>query len=77
MANALKFQLWLANEVLPNLRKYGKYVMNKKMKIKLPRGCIIFFFFYKINNNNIDVINIIIIYFIDYASRGAPLGGKI
>lgn len=35
MKNAIPFQLWLVNEVLPNLRKYGKYEVDKKLKIKL------------------------------------------
>ena len=35
MKNAKDFQLWLINEVLPNLRKYGKYELNKKIKLKL------------------------------------------
>jgi prophage antirepressor-like protein len=35
MKNAKDFQLWLINEVLPNLRKYGKYELNKKIKSKL------------------------------------------
>jgi prophage antirepressor-like protein len=35
MKNAKDFQLWLINDVLPNLRKYGKYEMNKKIKLKL------------------------------------------
>ncbi len=33
--NAKDFQLWLINDVLPNLRKQCKYVLNKKIKIKL------------------------------------------
>jgi hypothetical protein len=32
---AVEFQLWLVSEVFPNLRKYGKYEVNKKIKIKL------------------------------------------
>jgi prophage antirepressor-like protein len=35
MKNAINFQLWLVNDVLPNLRKYGKYEVDKKLKIKL------------------------------------------
>ena len=35
MKKALEFQLWIVNEVLPNLRKYGKYEVNKKIKNKL------------------------------------------
>jgi prophage antirepressor-like protein len=35
MKKALEFQLWMVNEVLPNLRKYGKYEVNKKIKNKL------------------------------------------
>jgi prophage antirepressor-like protein len=35
MKNALEFQLWLVSDVLPNLRKMGKYEVNKKIKIKL------------------------------------------
>jgi len=37
MKNAKEFQLWLINEVLPNLRKYGKYELNKKIKLKLKK----------------------------------------
>jgi prophage antirepressor-like protein len=37
MKNAKDFQLWLINEVLPNLRKYGKYELNKKIKLKLKK----------------------------------------
>ena len=35
MKKAIEFQLWIINEVLPNLRKYGKYEVNKKIKNKL------------------------------------------
>ena len=35
MKEAIEFQLWLVSEVLPNLRKYGKYEVNKKIKTKL------------------------------------------
>jgi prophage antirepressor-like protein len=35
MKDAIKFQLWLINDVLPNLRKYGKVEVNKKIKLKL------------------------------------------
>jgi hypothetical protein len=35
MKEALNFQLWLVSDVLPNLRKYGKYEVNKKIKNKL------------------------------------------
>jgi prophage antirepressor-like protein len=35
MKNAHGFQLWLVNEVLPNLRKHGKYEVNKRLKNKL------------------------------------------
>ena len=35
MTSAKEFQYWLINDVLPNLRKYGKYEMNKKIKQKL------------------------------------------
>ena len=35
MKKALEFQLWIVNEVLPNLRKFGKYEVNKKIKNKL------------------------------------------
>jgi prophage antirepressor-like protein len=35
MENAKEFQLWLINDVLPNLRKHGKYEINKKIKQKL------------------------------------------
>ena len=35
MKKAKEFQLWLINEVLPNIRKYGKYEVNKKLKLKL------------------------------------------
>jgi len=35
MKEALNFQLWLVSDVLPNLRKYGKYEVNKKIKYKL------------------------------------------
>jgi prophage antirepressor-like protein len=35
MRKAKDFQSWLINEVLPNLRKYGKYELNKKIKSKL------------------------------------------
>jgi prophage antirepressor-like protein len=35
MKNALDFQLWIVNDVLPKLRKFGKYEVNKKIKNKL------------------------------------------
>ena len=35
MKLALKFQLWLVKEALPNLRKYGKYEVDKKTKKRL------------------------------------------
>jgi prophage antirepressor-like protein len=35
MKKAHDFQLWLINDVLPNLRKYGKYEIEKKLKLKL------------------------------------------
>ena len=35
MTSAKNFQEWLINDVLPNLRKYGKYEINKKIKKKL------------------------------------------
>ena len=35
MKKALDFQLWIVNDVLPNIRKYGKYEVNKKIKDKL------------------------------------------
>jgi len=35
MKQAIHFQLWLVNDVLPNLRKHGKYELNKKIKKKL------------------------------------------
>jgi prophage antirepressor-like protein len=35
MKNAIEFQLWLVSEVLPNLRKFGKYEVNRKIKNKL------------------------------------------
>ena len=35
MPKAIEFQLWIINEVLPNIRKYGKYEVNKKIKNKL------------------------------------------
>jgi hypothetical protein len=35
MHQAKDFQLWLINDVLPNLRKHGKYELNKKIKNKL------------------------------------------
>ena len=35
MKIAVKFQLWLVKEALPNLRKYGKYEIDKKIKKKL------------------------------------------
>ena len=37
MAKAIEFQLWIINEVLPNIRKYGKYEINKKIKNKLKK----------------------------------------
>jgi prophage antirepressor-like protein len=37
MPKAIEFQLWIINEVLPNLRKYGKYEINKKIKNKLKK----------------------------------------
>ena len=30
MKSAITFHEWLINEVLPNLRKHGKYEINKK-----------------------------------------------
>jgi prophage antirepressor-like protein len=35
MKKALDFQLWLINDVLPKLRKYGKIELDKKIKDKL------------------------------------------
>lgn len=35
MNSANDFQSWLINDVLPNLRKYGKYEISKKIKQKL------------------------------------------
>jgi prophage antirepressor-like protein len=35
MKKAIDFQLWLINDVLPNLRKHGKYEIEKKLKVKL------------------------------------------
>ena len=35
MNSAKEFQDWLMDDVLPNLRKYGKYEINKKIKQKL------------------------------------------
>ncbi len=35
MKKALEFQLWLINDALPNLRKFGKYEFDKKTKEKL------------------------------------------
>jgi len=35
MEEAVAFQLWLVSDVLPNLRKFGKYEVNKKIKNKL------------------------------------------
>jgi len=35
MKEANMFQLWLVSDVLPNLRKFGKYEVNKKIKNKL------------------------------------------
>ena len=35
MKEAIEFQLWLVSDVLPNLRKFGKYEVNKKIKNKL------------------------------------------
>jgi prophage antirepressor-like protein len=35
MDSAKDFQIWLINDVLPNLRKHGKYEINKKIKQKL------------------------------------------
>ena len=37
MPKAIEFQLWIINEVLPNIRKYGKYEVNKKIKNKLKK----------------------------------------
>jgi prophage antirepressor-like protein len=37
MKNAQKFQYWLINDVLPNLRKHGKFELNKKIKLKLKK----------------------------------------
>ena len=39
MKKAKEFQLWLINDVLPNIRKYGKYEVNKKLKLKLRALC--------------------------------------
>ena len=33
MKKAKEFQLWLINDVLTNLSKYGKYEVNKKIKL--------------------------------------------
>ena len=35
MKNAQKFQLWLINDVLPNLRKHGRFELDKKIKLKI------------------------------------------
>jgi prophage antirepressor-like protein len=35
MKNARNFQLWLSNDVLPKLRKQGKYELDKKVKFKV------------------------------------------
>ena len=35
MKKAVEFQLWLINDALPNLRKYGKYEVDKKTQEKL------------------------------------------
>ncbi len=35
MKKAIDFQLWLSNDVLPKLRKQGKYELDKKVKYKL------------------------------------------
>jgi len=35
MKVAVKFQLWLVKDALPNLRKYGKYKVSEKIKKKL------------------------------------------
>lgn len=37
MKDAIPFQLWIVNDVLPNLRKNGKYEMNKIMKQKIKK----------------------------------------
>jgi len=37
MPKAIEFQLWIINDVLPNIRKYGKYEINKKLKNKLKK----------------------------------------
>ena len=37
MRKAIEFQSWLINEVLPNLRKYGKFELNNKIKTKLKK----------------------------------------
>ena len=37
MKKAIKFQLWLVKEALPNLRKYGKYEVDKKTQKKLDK----------------------------------------
>ena len=35
MKKAVEFQYWIVNDVLPKLRKFGKYEVNKKIKLKL------------------------------------------
>ena len=35
MKEASQFQYWIVNDVLPNLRKYGKYQVTKNIKTKL------------------------------------------
>ena len=37
MKKAIEFQLWIVNDVLPNLRKNGKYEIEKRLKIKLKK----------------------------------------
>ena len=39
MKKAKEFQLWIITEVLSNIRKYGKYEVNKKLKLKLRALC--------------------------------------
>ena len=37
MKKAKKFQEWIIEEILPKLRKYGKYEVDKKVKYKLDK----------------------------------------
>ena len=37
MKKAKKFQEWIIEEILPKLRKYGKYENDKKVKYKLDK----------------------------------------